>query len=83
MKKEKYIIKYEIYFKDGSKILDKEIKVSNCMSEIHSQIKLEKFLINKYLDFKQLIVISCKKDFMNLFGDIFENKNFNDIFGKI
>ena len=75
----KYIIKYEILLQNGTKISNKEIKINNCISEIEAQVKLEKYLIKKNPNFKQLIVHSCTEDilsaFDNMFGNIFDNNN--------
>lgn len=75
---DKYLIKYEIVLDTGSKITDKEIKVNNCRSGVEAQVKLEDYLKRKYINFKQLIVHSCKitidvNDIFSNFGDIFGN----------
>ena len=74
-----FVIKYEIWFKDGSKVLNKEMKVKNCMSSVHAQVKLEEYLAKKHGDFDRLVVESCQEDIFSTFGDIF-GANFNDIF---
>lgn len=55
-------------------LVDKEIKVKNCMSSVQAQVKLEEYLKKKYKNFKQLIVENCKEDFdiLNMFEDIFK-----------
>lgn len=80
----KFIIKYEIILTNESIIRNKEIKVSKCFSNIEAQVKLEKYLIKKHNEFKQLVVHSCTEDFMSGFDDIFNGfgNGFGDIFGK-
>ena len=74
----KYIIKYKILLKNASPLLNKEIKINNCMSELHAQIKLEEYLKRKYINFDKLVVESVKEDF--ILNNIFSGNNFNDIF---
>lgn len=76
----KYVIKYEIHLENGSIIKDKEIKVDCCESNVGAQIKLEKYLIKKYTQFKQLVVHSCSEDVMSMFDDILGGKGFRNIF---
>lgn len=69
-----YVINYGIYFNNGDYESHK-IKVKNCMSEIHSKIKLEEYLKKKHPNFKQLVVYSCVQDFLgvyDLFGKMYE-----------
>lgn len=45
--------------------------VKNCSNSIIAQVKLEDYLKRKYPNFKQLVVYSCKEDFLrNLFGSL-------------
>lgn len=75
-----YIIKYEVQFTDNSGLFGKEIKIKNCVSEIHAKIELEKYLQRKYPMFKQLIINSCKEDILSNFSNIFSGYDFGDIF---
>jgi len=83
----KYIIKYEIVFDDDNTLKGKEIKVSNCLSGVQAQVKLEDYLKRKYINFKQLIVTECKEesqlhDLFSQFGDIFGGSgNIGNFFG--
>lgn len=68
-----FLIKYGIYFTNG-KYESHEIKIKNCMSDLHAKIKLEEYLKKKYSNFKKLVVYSCTNNFgfENIFGDIFK-----------
>ena len=81
----KYIIKYEIVLEGADTLKGKEIKVDKCLSGVQAQVRLEDYLKRKYINFKQLIVIECKEELIDLFsqfGDIFGGSgNFNNIFG--
>jgi hypothetical protein len=76
---DKYILKYEEHFNDGSVFKDKEIKINNCLSELHAKVKLEQYLKKKHSNFNKLVITSCRKDIMGNFNDVFGN--FKDIFG--
>lgn len=78
----KYIIKYKIILEDSEPLDNKEIKISNCMSSFHAQVRLEEYLQKKYINFKKLIVYECKEDILAQFGDMFGSSNFNDIFKR-
>lgn len=71
MDKKTFIIKYNVVFNDDSSLLGKEIKIKNCTSKLHAQVRLEEYLKKKYSNFKQLIVNECTEDVMSMFGDIF------------
>lgn len=71
MNKKTFLIKYDIILKDGPNIFNKEIKIKNCMNAVHSQIRLEEYLKRKYINFKKLIVHSCKDDVLSIFEDMF------------
>jgi hypothetical protein len=83
-----YLIKYSISFTDNSSLAGKEMKVKNCMSDLHAKIKLEEFLKKKHLKFKILVVESCREDIDDIFeqfGKIFDPKgkdDFSSIFGE-
>jgi hypothetical protein len=79
----KYTIKYRIILEGSNTIEDKEIKIANCMSSIHAQIRLEEYLRKKYINFKALEVKKCEESgiFDGFSSDIFSS--FNDIFGGI
>ena len=76
----KYRIKYEIYLKGGEIIKNKEIKIDNCMSGLHAQVRLEDYLKRKYVNFERLVVTETPtedviSDIFSKFGDIFEGYN--------
>lgn len=71
----RYIIKYEIFLDDGSSIKDKEIKVSNCASGVHAQVRLEDYLKRKYINFEKLVVLECKEDPASIFSDLLGTGN--------
>jgi hypothetical protein len=84
MDEKKYIIKYTIELVDALPLTNKEIKISNCMNDLHAKIRLEKYLEKKYINFKKLIVHTCKEDYLNSFGNMFGNSNdFSNIFGNL
>jgi hypothetical protein len=64
-------ISYGIYFTDGN-YESHTMKVKNCMSEIHSKVKLEDYLKKKHSNFQKLVIFKCTNDFFGLF----------DMFGK-
>jgi len=81
-----YRIKYVIHLEGVTSLKGKEIKIKNCMSSLHAQIRLEEFLKKKYINFKQLEVNECKEennfnDIFSQFGDIFGTNNFSQMFG--
>lgn len=71
-----YLIDYHILTKSGKRLkATKPARVSNAMSDLHAQIKLEIFLKKKYTGFKELMVDKCVEDydggnFMDFFNDI-------------
>lgn len=71
----KFRIKFRMIMED-SKEIQKEILIDNCMSSLHSQVRLEDYLKRKYIGFKQLIVESCKEEttFGDFFGDLLNNR---------
>jgi len=71
----KYTIKYEIYLNDNKSILDKEINIDHCSNSLEAQIRLEKYLIKKYDNFKRLVVINCKlfNPINDMFGEVFKD----------
>ena len=84
----KYDIKYKVILEGADPLTNKEIKIDNCMSGVHAQVRLEDYLKKKYINFKQLIVFECTEVTKTPFGDfnlgggmddIF--KQFGDIFG--
>lgn len=78
-----FIIKYEIHFFNTPTMFNKEIKVKNCMSDLHSKIKLETWIKSKHSDFQFLVINSCKEEDLGVFGDIFKDGTFNNIFGNL
>lgn len=80
-KKTTYLINYDVIFTDNSRILQKEIKVKNCYSELQALIKLEVYLRKKYPNFSKMIKNECSEynEVMNIFNDIF-GKNGNNLF---
>lgn len=58
----------------GGRYKSGEIKVKNSMSEIHAQVKLEKYLKKKNPYFEKMVVYSVKPDLDTLLGQ------FSDIF---
>lgn len=84
-KNKKFKIKYNIILDGADSIKNKEIRIDNCMSPLHAQIRLGDYLKKKYINFNQLVVIECKDDYFDSaftgFGDIFGSNNFNKIFG--
>lgn len=80
-KKTTYLINYDVIFTDNSRILQKEIKVKNCYSELQALIKLEVYLRKKYPNFSKMIKNECSEynEVMNIFNDIF-SKNGNNLF---
>ncbi len=85
----KYIIKYRVLLEGSASLENKEIKIANCMSPLHAQIRLEDHLKKKYVNFKQLIVKECKEDYdinniFSQFGDMFGgNSDSGKFFGGI
>jgi hypothetical protein len=85
----KYVIKYRVLLEGAEPLENKEMKISNCMSSFHAQVRLEEYLKKKYINFKQLIVKECKEDYdlnniFSQFGDIFGgNTDFKKFFGGI
>jgi hypothetical protein len=82
----KYRIKYRVLLEGSASLENKEIKIANCMSSFHAQVRLEDYLKKKYINFKQLIVFECKEDYdlYNIFGDVLgKNSDFEKIFGGI
>jgi hypothetical protein len=74
--KKKYRIKYQVLLEGSPTLGGKEIKIDNCLSGIHAQVRLEDYLKKKYINFKQLVVLECKEDLdlndlFSAFGDIF------------
>lgn len=67
----KYIIKYTVELDGADPIKDKEIKIDNCLSDLHAKSRLEDYLKRKYINFKRLMVHSCHEDLFSKFGDIF------------
>ena len=74
----KFVIKYQIILDEATPLKNKEIKIDNCSSSIHAQVKLEDYLKRKYINFQQLVVESCTEDFLSGFGI----DGMDDIFGK-
>jgi hypothetical protein len=64
-----YVIEYGVYF-SKDKYESHETKVKQCMSEAHAQVKLEKYLKNKYPSFQRMVVYKVKDDWMGVFGDM-------------
>jgi len=77
----KYRIKYKIILEGADPLENKEIKVDNCMSGVDAQVKLEKYLQKKYINFKQLIVFDCTEVIKTIFGDL-DDSNFGDAFSQ-
>ena len=73
-----FIIKYTVYFTDGSFSV-KKIKVKRCLSDIHAKVKLGRFLIKQNKNFKSLVVNNCVEDVFGIFGNGISNP-FADIF---
>ena len=61
-----YIIAYGIYYTDGTYTPHKT-KVKNCMGELHAKVKLEGYLRTKHQLFRELVVYSCKEEFVSPF----------------
>ena len=77
MEIKKYIIKYRIILENNESIIDKEIKINNCLSELQAKIKLEDYLKRHYSNFKSLIVEEICKDY----SDLFNSNSFNNLWG--
>jgi hypothetical protein len=70
MENKKFQINYQIVYIGGTLSIEKQMKVSNCMSELHAKVKLEDYLKRKYNNFARLIVHSCIEDKLDkIFGD--------------
>ena len=82
----KYRVKYKVLLEGASPLENKEIKIDNCMSGVHAQVRLEEYLKKKYINFKQLIVFECTEVMKTQFGDLDGDfgsimNQFNDLFG--
>jgi hypothetical protein len=62
-----FLIDYGIYFTDG-KYESHTMKVKNCMSEIHSKVKLEDYLKKKHSNFQRLVIYKCVDDIFGIFS---------------
>ena len=62
-----FLIDYCVYFTDG-KFESHTMKVKNCMSEIHSKIKLEDYLKKKHSNFQKLVINKCVDDIFGIFS---------------
>ena len=62
-----FLIDYCVYFTDG-KFESHTMKVKNCMSEIHSKIKLEDYLKKKHSNFQKLVISKCVDDIFGIFS---------------
>ena len=62
-----FLITYDIYFTNG-KYESHTIKVKNCMSEIHSKVKLEDYLKKKHSNFHKLVINKCVNDIFGIFS---------------
>jgi len=83
--KKKFQINYQIVYIGGSVSKEKQINISNCLSALHAQVRLEDYLKRKYPDFSKLVVITCIEDMLeSIFGkmDISMNNIFNEVFKK-
>jgi len=90
MSNKTFIVDYEVVLKDNTRITNKQIKVKNCTNDLFAKLKLEKeFISKKYPGYKQLVITSCKEDYLSIFGDMFGNgftgspkgnMNMNDVF---
>jgi hypothetical protein len=76
----RYRIKYKVLLDGADPLEDKEIKIDNCMSGVHAQVRLEEYLKKKYINFKQLIVFECTEVMKTQFGDL--DGDFGDIFNQ-
>ena len=65
-----FLIKYCIYYSDDS-FHNKEMKIKNCMSEMHAKVKLEEYLKKHNSNFQKLVVYSATEDVLGIFGDAF------------
>lgn len=70
-----YNINYGMHF-IGGRYKSGTMKVKNCMSEIHAQVKLEKYLQKKNPYFEKMVVYSIKPDLDTLMGQ------FNNLFNS-
>jgi len=84
----KYRVKYKILLEGANPLDNKEILIDNCMNGVHAQVRLEKYLNKKYINFKQLIVFECTEVTKTPFGDLDLDggmdgifKQFGDLFG--
>lgn len=75
MSKDTYIIEYGVYFTNNH-YESHTIKVKNCMSELHSKIKLEEYLKKKHDNYKSMVVYKCTHDFLGLFDMMGKNNPF-------
>jgi len=62
-----FLIDYGVYFTNGT-YESHTMKIKNCMSEIHSKVKLEDFLKKKYSNFKSVVIYKCTNDILGLFS---------------
>jgi len=67
MSNKTYLINYGIYFNDGN-YESHTMKVKNCLSEIHSKVKLEDYLKKKHSNFQELVVFKCTHDVLGFFS---------------
>lgn len=68
---ETYVLSYKVYDKNGNLIKEGKMKVKNCLSDLHSKIKLESFMKKKFANFNKLVVTDCQKGLPDIFGDFF------------
>lgn len=64
---ETYLIKYTLIFPERKQ--DKEIKVKNCLTELHAKMKLSKYVTAHYPKALRMEITSCELD--NFFSQIF------------
>lgn len=87
MKPVTFVITYSLYHISGKIDNDKEMKVKNCMGELHAKVKLNEYLKSKIKDFDYIIIHTCKEDrigdFLRGFGSSGGNPFdfLGDIFG--
>ena len=67
-----FTIEYKIQFTDRSDEYH-TTKVKNCMDELHAKIKLGDYIKRKYPNHTGLSIITCDKDFMDAWNDLFGN----------
>lgn len=78
-----YRIKYEVHCRFQN-FFGKEMVVKNCLSEVQAKYKLGAYCEKKYgAEFECVKFLSVTEESISdLFNDLFEDKNINDLFGN-